>query len=148
MAKKKAAVDMTATFKNGMNKERTKQATLQGLMLLVYMCGMGVFSYIVSMIPAGLFGVMIAIVMQGMLRDGVTTWMPSYISETYNLSNAIAILTGVVLPVFSNGSLLTDYWKPARTFDEQRELEMHHISSLLICIVFLLFQSGKSKNKQ
>lgn len=48
-----------------------------------------------------MFGVMIAIVMQGMLRDGVTTWMPSYISETYNLSNAIAILTGVVLPVFS-----------------------------------------------
>ncbi len=48
-----------------------------------------------------MFGVMIAIVMQGMLRDGVTTWMPSYISETYHLSNAIAILTGVVLPVFS-----------------------------------------------
>lgn len=45
--------------------------------------------------------IMVAIVLQGMLRDGVTTWMPSYISETYNLSNAISILTGVILPVFS-----------------------------------------------
>lgn len=45
--------------------------------------------------------IMIAIILQGMLRDGVTTWMPSYISETYNLSNIISILTGVVLPVFS-----------------------------------------------
>ncbi|MBQ7794053.1 MAG: MFS transporter [Clostridia bacterium] len=45
--------------------------------------------------------VMIAIILQGMLRDGVTTWMPSYISETYNLSNIISILTGVVLPIFS-----------------------------------------------
>lgn len=45
--------------------------------------------------------VMLAIALQGMLRDGVTTWLPSYISETYNLSNVISILTGVVLPIFS-----------------------------------------------
>ena len=48
-----------------------------------------------------LLGVLFAIIMQGMLRDGVTTWMPSYIAETYNLSNEISILTGVILPVFS-----------------------------------------------
>ena len=48
-----------------------------------------------------MLGVMLSIVLQGMLRDGVTTWMPSYISETYNLSSVISILTGVVLPVFS-----------------------------------------------
>jgi len=41
-----------------------------------------------------------AIILQGMLRDGVTTWMPSYISETYNLSSSLSILTGVILPVF------------------------------------------------
>ena len=44
---------------------------------------------------------MLAIALQGMLRDGVTTWMPSYISETFHLSSKISILTGVVLPVFS-----------------------------------------------
>lgn len=48
-----------------------------------------------------MIGIMLSIVLQGMLRDGVTTWMPSYISETYNMSNIIAILTGVVLPVFT-----------------------------------------------
>ncbi|MBQ6553692.1 MAG: MFS transporter, partial [Firmicutes bacterium] len=45
--------------------------------------------------------IMLAIVLQGMLRDGVTTWTPSYIAENFNLSNAAAILSGVVLPVFS-----------------------------------------------
>ena len=45
--------------------------------------------------------VMLAIILQGMLRDGVTTWMPSYISETYNLGSSISILTGVILPLFS-----------------------------------------------
>lgn len=43
----------------------------------------------------------IGIVLQGSLRDGVTTWMPSYISDTYHLGSAVAILTGVALPIFS-----------------------------------------------
>ncbi|MBQ8911251.1 MAG: MFS transporter [Clostridia bacterium] len=45
-------------------------------------------------------GVMLSIVLQGLLRDGVTTWMPSYISETYELGSSVSILTGVVLPIF------------------------------------------------
>jgi OPA family glycerol-3-phosphate transporter-like MFS transporter len=48
-----------------------------------------------------MLGIMAAIVFQGMLRDGITTWMPSYISETYQLSNVVSILTGIVMPVFS-----------------------------------------------
>lgn len=56
-------------------------------------------------LPAGmlalLLGIMAAIVCQGALRDGVTTWMPSFIAETYRLGNTVSILTGVVLPVFS-----------------------------------------------
>lgn len=45
--------------------------------------------------------IMTAIVMQGTLRDGITTWMPSYISETFHLGSAISILSGVLLPIFS-----------------------------------------------
>lgn len=48
-----------------------------------------------------MLSIMMAIVLQGMLRDGVTTWMPSYISETYHLSRIVSILTGVCLPLFS-----------------------------------------------
>lgn len=42
----------------------------------------------------------IPIIFQGLLRDGVTTWMPSYISDNYNVSDTISILTGVILPCF------------------------------------------------
>ena len=45
--------------------------------------------------------VMVSIVLMGALRDGVTTWMPTYIGETYNLGAAVATLTGVALPVFA-----------------------------------------------
>lgn len=48
-----------------------------------------------------MIAIMIGIICQGSLRDGITTWMPTYISETYNLSNSVSILTGVILPVFT-----------------------------------------------
>lgn len=62
MAKNKANANpnMNEAFKNGMYKERTKQSALQGLLLFVFLCVLGVMSYIVSMIPAGIFGVAIA----------------------------------------------------------------------------------------
>ncbi len=48
-----------------------------------------------------LLGIMVSVALVGILRDGVTTWMPTYISETYHLSSEISILTGVILPIFS-----------------------------------------------
>ena len=48
-----------------------------------------------------IFGIMLSVVLLGALRDGITTWMPSYLSENFNLSNEVSILSGVVLPVFS-----------------------------------------------
>ena len=44
---------------------------------------------------------MIAILCQGALRDGVTNWTPTYISEIFNLDSSLSILTSVILPVFS-----------------------------------------------
>ena len=48
-----------------------------------------------------LLSVMLAIVLQGALRDGVTNWTPSYISDIFKLDSSVSILTGVILPVFS-----------------------------------------------
>ena len=48
-----------------------------------------------------MLAVMVSIVLMGALRDGVTTWMPTYIGETYNLGAAVATLTGVALPLFA-----------------------------------------------
>ena len=48
-----------------------------------------------------MLGIMLAIILHGMLKEGVSTWMPSYISDTYQLDNRIAILSGVIMPIFS-----------------------------------------------
>ena len=45
--------------------------------------------------------IMMSICMQGVLRDGISTWMPTYIADVFKFSNSTSILTGVLLPVFS-----------------------------------------------
>lgn len=50
--------------------------------------------------PLMLF-IMLSIILHGTLKDGVTTWLPTYISEAYRLSSSISILSGVILPLFS-----------------------------------------------
>ncbi len=50
----------------------------------------------------GYFGILLlCIIVQGALRDGVDAWMPSYIKDTFDLGSSISILTGVVLPIFT-----------------------------------------------
>lgn len=45
--------------------------------------------------------VILGIILQGFLRDGVTSWTPSYISDIFHMSSSASILSGVVLPLFS-----------------------------------------------
>ena len=45
--------------------------------------------------------IMLGIILQGILRDGVTDWMPSYLLETFGLPEESAIIATVVLALFS-----------------------------------------------
>lgn len=45
--------------------------------------------------------ILLAIALQGALRDGVTNWTPTYISKTFNVNAEFAILSTVILPIFS-----------------------------------------------
>lgn len=49
--------------------------------------------------------VMTTIMLQGSLRDGVTTWVPTFVSELFNLGSEISILSSVIIPLFSLASL-------------------------------------------
>lgn len=55
--------------------------------------------WLLSNVP--LIPILAAIIFQGILRDGITTWMPVYMSEVFHMSNAASILSAAVLPVFS-----------------------------------------------
>lgn len=95
-------------------------------------------------LPIALALIMLAIVVMGMLRDGVTTWMPSYINETYDLKSVISILTGVILPLlgflcFKSASAINEKKIHNPVISGAIFFGISVISSLL-----LLLTSGKS----
>lgn len=52
------------------------------------------------LIPTTIF-VMLGIIAQGILRDGVTTWTPVYLNQVYHFEAALSILISVTIPVLS-----------------------------------------------
>ena len=47
-----------------------------------------------------LAAIMVGVILQGALRDGVANWTPTYISDVFSLGSGVSILSGAVLPLF------------------------------------------------
>lgn len=67
---------------------------------------------------AGLLPMIVAIVLMGMLRDGLQTWMPTYVCEVFGLSTEAAILISGLLPVLSMVSIVVSAALFRRNNDE------------------------------
>ena len=55
---------------------------------------------------AGLIPIFLVIALQGILRDGIQTWLPSLANEQFGLSESSSVLSTAVLPVLSMISVL------------------------------------------
>ncbi len=55
---------------------------------------------------AGLVPIFFIIILQGVLRDGIQTWLPSMVSADFNMDESSSILSTAVLPVLSMASVL------------------------------------------
>ncbi len=95
-------------------------------------------SFKTLIVSSGLPLIMIAVVMQGFLRDGISTWMPAYLSDVFSLSNEISILTTIILPLFS---IFTSYLiLTIRTRLCRNELKLAGITfSVADAVIILLF---------
>lgn len=70
------------------------------------------------LIKAALPFIAFACILHGALRDGITTWMPTYITETFHISPSLSILTTALLPIFSIFSITLAAWLCRRVKNE------------------------------
>lgn len=69
-----------------------------------------------SLFPAEMYMIFLAVILQGALRDGTSTWMPTNIEETFHLSGRLSILSGAVLPLFTTISYRAALYMHRRWF--------------------------------
>ena len=58
----------------------------------------------------------VGLFMQGMLKDGVTTWIPTFLEENFGLTSAASILCTTVVPIINLGGVYLASWLNRRLF--------------------------------
>lgn len=86
----------------------------------------------------------LGIIFQGMLRDGVTSWMPSYLAEIFNLGNRTSIFCTVSLAVFGmlSYSVATALYKRFFSNEVTCGGVVFAISIAAAALLFLFFDGG------
>lgn len=99
-------------------------------------------SFLQTVASSGMVFVCLALVMQGILKDGVTTWVPTYISEIFHVGSVAAILGTVVIPVFNLGGVYLSYYVKQRVFHDEVKTSCAFFGVSAICLVLLRIFSG------
>ncbi len=85
--------------------------------------------------------IIVAIIMQGILREGITTWLPNIMSETFHMGSDKSILSGVASPLFQIVSTLLVYRVLlALKRDIFKAMAIYFIAAALL--LFALYMSG------
>ena len=91
---------------------------------------------------SGMVFICLALVMQGILKDGVTTWVPTYISESFHVGSVAAILGTVVIPVFNLGGVYLSYYVRQRFLHDEVKTSCAFFGVSVICLAILRIFGG------
>ena len=96
-------------------------------------------NFIKLLLVSGLMTLAVASGVQGILKDCMSTWVPTFISDMFEMSPVISILTGSLLSVFGLfGPYLANYIM-ARTRDELSSLFILFVISSVALALLALF---------
>ena len=79
----------------------------------------------------------LGIILQGMLRDGISTWMPSYLVDVFGFENGNSILTTVLLAIFSMISFYLVSWIYHRFFQNEVVCAVWIYGVAILCAAIL-----------
>lgn len=97
-------------------------------------------SFAHTMLAAGLPLILVAIVLQGFLRDGLTSWTPTFLTEAFGLSADSAIALNVIIPIFGMLAIHFSGVLFRRVFRNEMTLSIVFFGiSAIACIPLVIF---------
>jgi len=79
--------------------------------------------------------IMFVIVLQGILRDGIHTWLPTYVNEVFNIGVSSSILSAVILPIFAISTFAISNALYSKIKSEIKTSAIFFTISFFACIV-------------
>lgn len=91
---------------------------------------------------SGLFIIAVPSFLHGMMRDGITNWVPTMIGETYSISPSMSVLLTILLPIFNafGAYAVTPIYKK---FRENEMKTAGFVGAIVVIPLFLLLFNGK-----
>ncbi len=83
-------------------------------------------------------------VLNGALKQGVVTWMPSYMADVHGMRNEVAILSGGILPVFAVICMGLSNWLNMRFFKNPIACSATLWVICGVCLIILYTAMGNS----
>lgn len=71
------------------------------------------------LLASGLLGILFPVMVHGMLKDGVTSWVPAYLTEVFALKPSFSILITTVLPIVNLTGAYAAKWMYQHIFGER-----------------------------
>jgi OPA family glycerol-3-phosphate transporter-like MFS transporter len=97
----------------------------------------------VLLLTMGIYPVMLCIVLQGILKDGIMTWVPTYISEIYHLGSVSSILASTLLPILNLGGVYAAFFLNTRYL--KNEIKTSGVCfAITACSILVLILFGRA----
>nr|MBQ4317583.1 MFS transporter [Clostridia bacterium] len=92
---------------------------------------------------SGLALMLIPVMLHGMLKEGIATWVPTMITETYGSSPAFSIFISAVLPIINLSGVFIAMFIYGKVTKENEILSSAIVMSIAILPLFLLLLIGR-----
>lgn len=95
------------------------------------------------LVSSGVLVILVAIAMQGFLKDGIQSWLPTFFTEVFQMETSAAILSNVVLPIFN----IIVVWIATSLYqkvfrNETKEAILLFAVAAGLCVLLALFYDG------
>lgn len=91
-------------------------------------------------LSSGLAGILLPVMIHGVLKDGITQWVPTYIYDCFDVTSSFSVLVTMILPLINlTGAYMARYVGRNHPNEEVRTSVIFFGSALLSLVLLLLF---------
>ena len=96
------------------------------------------------LLSSGVIVILVAIAMQGFLKDGIQSWMPTFFTEVFQMETSAAILSNMVLPIFNIVVVwvATSLYKKVFRHETREAIILFAVAAVLCVLLAMFYESS------
>lgn len=95
-------------------------------------------------LASGMVFLCFGLMFQGILKDGVTTWIPTYIREEFNMESVISIISTTIIPIFNLSGVYLASIVNKKIFRNEITTSASFFAICAVMLLLLRLYSGRS----